>query len=144
MGYAPIRSWPSISTSPSLYLEHLSTNPEEIIRSPETKLLIVRFEHSVSAEEARKAWHDGLLNNCEAPCHLDPMDVEKFLADVPAMHVGDIYSLLFEQHGATVMVSGQLIGTISSPQFAEAMLATFLGPNPASPRLKRELLGGHG
>ena len=128
----------------SLYLEHLSTNPEEIIRSPETKLLIVRFEHSVSAEEARKAWHDGLLNNCEAPCHLDPMDVEKFLAVVPAMHVGDNYSLLFRQHGATVMVSGQLIGTISSPQFAEAMLATFLGPNPASPRLKRELLGGHG
>lgn len=28
----------------SLYLEHLSTNPEEIIRSPETKLLLVRFE----------------------------------------------------------------------------------------------------
>ena len=128
----------------SLYLEHLSTSPEEIIRSPETKLLIVRFEHSVSAEAARKAWHDGLLNNCEAPCHLDPVEVEKFLADVPAMHVGDNYSLLFEQHGATVMVSGQLIGTISSPQFAEAMLATFLGPNPASPRLKHELLRGHG
>ena len=53
--------------------------------APETKLLIVRFEHSVSAETARKAWHDGLLNNCEAPCHLDPMDVEKFLAVVPAM-----------------------------------------------------------
>jgi hypothetical protein len=29
--------------------------------------------------------------------------------------------------GATVMVRGQLIGAISSPQFAEAMLATFLG-----------------
>ena len=63
---------------------------------------------------------------------------------VPAMHVGDNYSLLFKQQGAIVMVSGQLIGTISSPQFAEAMLATFLGLNPASPRLKRELLGGHG
>ena len=54
------------------------------------------------------------------------------------------YSLLFEQNGASVMVSGQLIGTISSPLFAEAMLATFLGPNPASPRLKHELLRGHG
>ena len=128
----------------SLYLERLSTNPEEIIQSPETKLLIVRFEHGVSAEEARKAWHDGILNNCKAPCHLDPRDVEKFLAVVPAMHVGDNYSLLFKQHSATVTVSGRHIGTISSPQFAEAMLATFLGPNPASPRLKRELLKGHG
>ena len=46
----------------SLYLEHLSTDPDAIIRSPEAKLLVVRFEHSVSAEQARKAWHDGLLN----------------------------------------------------------------------------------
>jgi Chalcone isomerase-like len=63
---------------------------------------------------------------------------------VPAMHVGDNYSLLFKQHGATVTVSGQQVGTIASPQFAEAMLATFLGPRPASPRLKQQLLQGHG
>ena len=122
----------------------MSTDPEEIIRSPETKLLIVQFERNVSAEQARKAWRDGLLNNCEAPCHLDPADVEKFLAVVPAMHNGDNYSLLFTQSGATVMVSGRQIGTISQPQFAEAMLATFLGPKPASLKLKWELLGGHG
>ena len=128
----------------SLYLEHLSTIPEEILRSPETKLLMVRFERSVSADQARKAWHDGLVNNCKSPCQLDPKDVEKFLADIPAMHTGDNFSLLFKQHSATVTVGGQQIGTISSPQFAEAMLATFLGPNPASPRLKQELLGRRG
>jgi hypothetical protein len=127
----------------SLYLEHLSTNPAEIIQSPETKLLIVRFEHSVSAAEARKAWYDGLVNNCKARCHLDPQDVQRFLAAVPAMHAGDNYSLLFNQKGAVVTVSGRPIGTISSPQFAHAMLATFLGPDPASPRLKQELLRGH-
>jgi hypothetical protein len=38
-----------------LYLEHLSTNPEVIIRSPETKLLNVRFERNVSANAAQKA-----------------------------------------------------------------------------------------
>lgn len=56
---------------------------------------------------------------------------------VPAMHAGDDYSLLFTQSGATVTVSGKLIGTITQQQFADAMLATFLGPKPASPRLKR-------
>jgi Chalcone isomerase-like len=128
----------------SLYLEHLSTNPEQIIRSPETKLLTVRFEHNVSADQARRAWRDGLDNNCEAPCHLDPDEIGRFLAMVPAMHAGDNYSLLFTQAGVTVTVSGKPIGTITQPQFAEAMLATFLGPKPASPRLKRELLRGHG
>ena len=59
------------------------------------------------------------------------------------MDVGDNYSLLFNQNGATVTVSGRRIGTISSPQFAQAMLATFLGPDPASSSLKQELLRGH-
>ena len=128
----------------SLYLEHPSTNPEQIIRSPETKLLTVRFERDVSADQARRAWRDGLNNNCEAPCHLDPDVVGRFLAMMPAMHAGDNYSLLFKQSGATVAISGQLVGTITQPQFAEAMLATFLGSKPASPRLKLELLQGHG
>src|ERR1700733_6742692 len=127
----------------SLYLEHLSTDANEIIRSPETKLLKVRFERSISADQARKAWREGLANNCQAPCHLDPQDVQRFLAVVPAMHDGDNYSLLFTQNNATVTVSGRQIGKISSPQFAEVMLAPFLGPEPASPTLKQELLRGH-
>jgi hypothetical protein len=128
----------------SLYLEHLNTDPEQIIQSSETKLLTVRFEREVSADQARRAWRDGLNNNCEAPCHLDPDEVGRFLTVVPAMHAGDNYSLLFTQSVATVTVNGKLIGTITHPQFAEAMLATFLGPKPASPRLKQELLQGHG
>ena len=127
-----------------LYLEHLSTDPEEIVRSPDTKLLTVRFERSVSADSARTAWREGLENNCEAPCRLDPEDVDRFLAMVPTMHAGDNYSILFTQHGAIVTVSGRQIGTISQPHFAEAMLATFLGPRPASLRLKQQLLQGHG
>ena len=127
----------------SLYLEHLSTDPEAILRSPQTKLLMVRFERTVSADRAREAWRHGLENNCLAPCYLDPQDVERFLAEVPAMHEGDNFSLLFTQNGARVTVNGKLIGTISQPQFAAAMLATFLGPKPGAPSLKQELLKGH-
>lgn len=128
----------------SLYLEHLSTDPNEVIRSPEVKLLTVRFEHSVSAEQARSAWREGFQNNCEAPCHLDPEDVETFLAKVSPMVIGDIYSLLFAQNAVVVTLNGERIGTITEQNLAEAMLATFLGPRPASPRLKQELLRGHG
>ena len=127
----------------SLYLEHPSTDPAAILRSPETKMLIVRFERSISAEDARKAWRDGLQNNCQPPCQLDPQDVATFLASVPAMQEGEVFSLLFTQRGATVTAGGRLVDVISKPQFAEAMLATFLGPRPASPRLKEDLLRGH-
>ena len=127
-----------------LYLERLSTDADEVLASPGTKLLNIRFEHNVSADDAREAWRKGLENNCRASCHLDPEDVAKFLASVPAMNVGDNYSLLFTATGATVTVNGHQIGIISQPLFAQAMLATFLGPAPASRTLKRELLRGHG
>ncbi len=128
----------------ALYLQHVSTDAEQIIRSPETKLMIVRFERNISADDARKAWRDGLNNNCVAPCRLDPADVERFLAEIPAMHAGDNYSLLFTPHGASVAVSGHPIGDVPRLEFAAAMLATFIGPRPASPTLKQELLSGHG
>jgi Chalcone isomerase-like len=126
-----------------LYLEHPGTDPEQIIHSPGTKLLVIRFEHSVSADAARKAWRDGLADNCQAPCQVDPNDVTRFLANIPAMHEGDNYSLLFTRDGVSVSVDGRLVGVISKRSFAEAMLATFLGPRPASERLKQELLQGH-
>jgi hypothetical protein len=127
----------------SLYLEHPNSDPERIMRSPETKLLVVRFERNISAEDARKSWVEGFQNNCVSPCHLDPADVEQFLAEVPAMQAGQVFTLLFTQQGATVGVDGRLLGVIPKPQFAAAMLATFLGPRPASPRLKQDLLKGH-
>jgi hypothetical protein len=60
------------------------------------------------------------------------------------MDAGDNYFLLFAQHSVTVTVNGHQIGVISKPLFAEAMLLTFLGPAPASPSLKQDLLRGHG
>ncbi len=97
----------------------------------------------MSAEEAQKPGARGLDNNCIAPCHLDPEDVAKFISQVPAMHTGDNFNLVFTPNGGTVSVNGHEIGTISRRQFADAVLATFLGLNPASPTLKQELLKGH-
>ena len=67
-----------------LYVEHLSTDAEAILQSPETKLVTVHFVHNVSAEAARDSWRTGLENNCRAPCQLDPADIARFLAQVPA------------------------------------------------------------
>jgi hypothetical protein len=127
-----------------LYLEHLSGNAEEILHSRQTKLLTIQFERDVSAEEARGAWRTGLNSNCQAPCHLDPTDIAQFLAEIPAVRAGDSYSFFFTGQGVAVVADGKQLGTIDHPQFAEAMLATFLGPVPASTSLKAELLGGHG
>lgn len=127
-----------------LYLEHPNTDAEAILRSHDTKLLVVKFEHNVSADSARDAWRTGLNNNCQAPCQLDPTDVASFLAGVPAMHAGESFAILFTGQGATVTADGNQVGAISKRPFARAVLATFLGRAPASAKLKEDLLKGHG
>ena len=124
-----------------LYLERPSHDAETILRSPEKKLLVVRFIHDVDAEEARKAWREGFDDNCRAPCRLAPADVARFLAAVPAMRSGDRSTLAFTPAGVSITLNGQVLGTISDPMFAHAVLATFIGPHPPTERLKRGLLG---
>ena len=124
-----------------LYLERRSGDPNAIIHSQQRKLLDIRFLRDVGAEDARKAWRESLEQNCKAPCYLDSRDLQRFLAAVPLVDRGDNTALLFTSEGVHVTFNGKLMGDIPDQQFAELMLATFIGAAPPTPRLKRELLG---
>ena len=124
-----------------LYLERRSDNADTILHSPDRKLLDIRFLRDVNADDAREAWRDGFAQNCKAPCYLNPGNVQRFLAAVPAMHKGDATTLLFTAKGVHVTINGRPMGDIADPHFATTMLATFIGPEPPTRRLKRELLG---
>ena len=124
-----------------LYLERRSGDPSTILHSQQRKLLDIRFLRDVGAEDARQAWQESFEQNCKAPCYLDPRDVQRFLAAVPSVHRGEGSTLLFTSEGADVTFNGRLMGDVPDPQFAELMLATFIGAVPPTPRLKRELLG---
>ena len=124
-----------------LYLEHPSDDAAAILHSTSMKMLAIRFVHDVSVDEARTAWRNGFQNNCVAPCQLDPHAVEEFLAAVRPIVSGDEATLLFTPSGAEIKTNGELMGRITDKPFAELILATFIGPAPATPRLKRELLG---
>lgn len=123
-----------------LYLQYPSTDATAILASSQVKLLMIRFEHNVSAEDARTAWRTGFAENCVAPCHLDANAVARFLAAIPAIRAGDVYTFLFTPDGVRVDANQRLLGMIPDPHFARAILATFLGPRPASLPLKEALL----
>jgi hypothetical protein len=125
-----------------LYLERRSNNPDTILHSTETKLLDIRFLRDVSVEAAQNAWREGFEKNCSRPCHLDPVDVQRFLAAVPPIHEGDETKLVFTANGVSVTINGRPTGKITDTQFAWVILASFIGSAPPTPRLKRELLGG--
>lgn len=123
-----------------LYLVRPDSDPDRILGSADTKLLEIRFLHDVDAEDARTAWREGFDSNCVAPCRLRAADVARFLAAVPAMRKGDHFSILFTRDGAEIAANGRSIGSIADRGFATLVLATFIGPEPPTARLKRELL----
>jgi Chalcone isomerase-like len=124
-----------------LYLERRSNDPTAILHSHEMKLLDIRFLRDVDAARARQAWQDSLEQNCTAPCHLDSRDLQRFLAAVPSVHEGDSSTLLFTPHGVHITLNRATLGDIAEPAFAQLMLSTFIGREPPTPQLKRELLG---
>jgi hypothetical protein len=124
-----------------LYLVHRDSDADRILQSTEPKLLEIRFVHDVSERAARSSWREGLANNCLPPCQLSPTELEQFLGAVRAMHKGDRFSLLFTGRGAEIGENGQHLGSVTDPEFAAVLLATFIGPHPAMPRLKQDLLG---
>jgi hypothetical protein len=72
-----------------------------------------------------------------APCCLDPNDERRFLAAVLSVRRGTGSALLFTTGGIHITLNGRPLGGILDRQFAELMLATFIGPQPPTPRLKR-------
>jgi hypothetical protein len=124
-----------------LYLERPSHNAQAILASPDIKVLQIHFVHDVSAAGLRGAWRTGLRNNCMAPCMLSPALLSRFLAALQPVRTGDVVTFAFARNGVTVSSNGKVIGTIMDRHFAQLMLAVFLGPHVAAPRLKSELLG---
>ena len=100
-----------------LYLERRSDDPDTILRSPERKLLDIRFLGDVGVEDARTAWRDAFKQNCKTPCYLDPGDVQRFLAALPSVHKGDESTLVFTAKGVVVMFNRQPAGTNETPSW---------------------------
>lgn len=125
----------------ALYLEAPSHDAAAILASPGKKLLIIRFVHDVDADAARKVWQEGFESNCRSPCRLDPIQVARYLAAVPAVHEGDTGMWIFTPGSLQITLNGKLLGVITDAAFSREILATFIGPEPPTARLKRELLG---
>jgi hypothetical protein len=125
----------------SLYLEHRSSNSDEILRSPNMKLISMLFLRDVDAEDARKAWQESFEQNCKAPCYLNPHYLQRFLTAIPSVRQGDECTFLITSRGAHVALNKKPVGDIADRHFAELILATFIGTAPPTPRLRRELLG---
>lgn len=126
----------------SLYTtRHLASAPEAL-RDSGTKLIRMQFVYPrVEKEKIVEAFSEGIANN--SPDVAGSPEARRFLSLFTAdFHRGDLVDLLIGADG-TVSASqnGRLLGSVSSPRLARAVLAIYLGDRPADESLKEGMLG---
>jgi len=125
----------------ALYLKHRNSDAAAILHSPEEKLLELHIVHDLAAEQVRKSWAEAFARTCKPPCHLRQDQVDRFLTALPSARHGDVVGFHFSQRGLSFTLDGHEMGRIADQEFAQVLLAVFIGEAPASERLKRSLLG---
>jgi hypothetical protein len=124
-----------------LYLPERSSDPAEILRTDEPKVLRMVFVRGVTRDQMSKAWREGFEKNAGSNAALTPR-IDQLISYMSDQKKGD--TLTFTDvpgAGVEVRAGNQLKGTIPGDDFAQALFRIWLGPNPPNAGLKEGLLG---
>ena len=126
-----------------LYLPEKSTDAGQILGADRPWRLILRFVRDVGASDIRDAFEEGFEN--VAGDKLDALRprIDSLNAQIVDFKEGQYLSYDYDPAKSTVIdVNGATGGTIEGADFANALLAIFIGPEPPNQDLKSGLLGG--
>lgn len=127
-----------------LYVEKVSSSPQQIINSDTTKALVLRFVRDVDRDDITKAWSDGFRNNATVSLAQLQPKIKQLNAWMPAFKEGDTLSFVYvPAEGVVVEINGQRKGVIKDPDFTRSLFSIWLGAKPPTGDLKRGLLGRH-
>lgn len=127
-----------------LYVEHVSSNPTQLINADEVKRFVMRFVRDVDHDKIVDAWHEGFAGNATvAVAKLKPY-IDRLDAWTPSFDDGDTLTFTYVPgEGVSVDYNGTRKGTIKDADFARSLFAIWLGPKPPTKAVKAGLLGKH-
>jgi hypothetical protein len=128
----------------ALYLPARRSDAAAVLDTTEPRRVAMHFVYdAVEARKLRDAWEEGFVDN-QSPEALAALRerLERFKALFGDAVAGDVVWLDFVPgHGTTVSFNGEAAGTIPGDDFNRALLAVWLGVEPADSGLKRGMLG---
>lgn len=131
-----------------LYLGQKADTPDKVVNQPGPKRLSVTMLRDIDAAELGKLLTRGIEDNLgkAALSKLVPglMRMGQIFADQKKLVAGDNFLIDWVPGSGTVItVKGQVQGEpFKEPEFFNALMSIWLGPNPADHQLKAALLGG--
>ena len=127
----------------ALYLPARQSNPAAVLGSDSARRMVMHFIMDVDKGKIAEAWTDGLGANTPNA----PADVKQAFATLGSwmqdMKEGQEIVLTYVPgSGTTVQVAGTVKGTLAGKAFADAILATWVGPKPGPGKeFKNAVLG---
>jgi hypothetical protein len=126
-----------------LYLEQPSTDPEQIVTSPDTKRVVLQFVRDVRYSTITDGWNRAYARNATEPAAQFAPQRAQLDAWMRDFKKGEVLSFTFlPGQGVEVAINGERKGILPGDDFARATLSMWLGPEPPNHGIKEGLLGG--
>lgn len=126
-----------------LYVETPTHDAAALLSSNQVKSMRLRMMRSVKGKQIGESIEEGFARNSKAQQDKLKDRLAKFTAMIPDVDEGDdIVMTWVPDHGTKVSVRGTDRGTIEGRDFADALFAVWLGPDPVQDDLKKALVGG--
>jgi len=127
----------------ALYLPERSSDAKAILAADTPRMMVMHFVRDVDAKAINEAWYEGLEANVE---NVTPELTSKFdqlAAMTTDINEGQVMGFTYNPgSGTEIMIAGQPKGGIPGKDFADAILATWIGPKPGpGKRFKAAILG---
>ncbi len=125
-----------------LYLETPSKDAATVISSDQVKSIRMSLLREVAGAKITETITEGFERNSKAQMGALKARLDKLAAIVPDVMKGDEIVLTYVPgKGTVVTAKGAEKGVIEGKDFADALLAVWLGANPAQEDLRKALLG---
>jgi hypothetical protein len=130
-----------------LYLGKKVNSPEEVLAAPGAKRMYITMLRDIDSSELGKLFSRGIEDNMEkgAFSKLIPgvMRMSQIFSDNKKLNVGESFAIdWIPGTGTVILLRGVQQGEpFKEPEFYNALLRIWLGPNPADWKLKDALLG---
>ncbi len=131
----------------SLYLGKKASTPEEVLAQPGAKHMSVTMLRNIDANELGKLFSRGMEDNMPkaefAKVIPSVLRMSQMFSDYKNLKTGDSFTIdWLPGVGTIISIKGKPYGEpFKEPEFFNALLRIWLGPNPPDWKLKDALLG---
>ena len=126
----------------ALYVETPSKDAASLVSASEVKSMRLHMLRNVEGAKVSGAIIEGFENNSKSALPQLKPRLDQLAKMIPDVKEGDEIALTWvPDKGTQVSVRGTNAGTIEGRDFADALFAVWLGPNPVQEDLKVSLLG---